>query len=91
MAELLASIGGTDRRVWAWRGAKLFFSFVILVLASQMTPIEAFAPDRPGGVRVTPAGRAAAAPMLASNGGAVQRLVTMCGRTKACRRAGSRY
>ncbi len=75
MAALLASIGGTDRRVWAWRGAKLVFSFVILVLASQMTPIEAFSPDRPGGVRVTPAGRAATSPMLASNGSAVQRLV----------------
>ena len=76
MAELLASIGGTDRRVWAWRGAKLFFSFVIILLASQMTPIEAFTSlDRPGGIRVQPAGRAAVPTAVAADGGAFQRLV----------------
>lgn len=76
MTALLASIGGTDRRVWAWRGAKLFFSFLILAIASQMTPIEAFtSPDRPGGVRVVPTGRADLSAMVAPNGSAVQRLV----------------
>jgi len=76
MTGLLTAIGGNDRRVWAWRGAKLFFSFVLLAIASQMTPIEAFTPpDRPGGVRMVPAGRNPVPAAIASNGAAFQRLV----------------
>ena len=75
MTGLLTAIGGKDPRVWAWRGAKLLASFVLLAIVSQMTPIEAFAPDRPGGVRIPPAGRAAVAPAAAADDSAPRRLV----------------
>jgi len=56
---------------WAWHGARLMLSFCLLALASHVTepeavtasaPIASAETERPGGRRVAPAGRLAAAP-----------------------------